>query len=206
MKTFSKVVLSMCSTAALVAVATAQPATKAAPAPTKAGAGAPATPPAAKPEVPAMPKPPAEIAAILKSLQGTWRCKGSSHGPDGQPAAMKATMKTKGDLDGWWIVDTFNATMGKQKFKFTAYTTYDAGSKKWRRVMADSMGGQMIGTSDGLEDNKMDFNLDTMGPMGGTQFRDHTEILGPKQFKAWGEITMDKGKSWMKVYEMTCKK
>ena len=153
-----------------------------------------------------MPKPPAEIAAMAKTLGGTWRCAGTGPGADGQPGPMKSTLKTKADLDGWWLQDTFEATMGKSKFKFSAYTTYDAGSKKWRRVMVDSWGGQMIGSSDGLKDNKIDFNLDSMGPMGGGQFRDHVDLTDPKNVKMWGEMSPDKGKNWMKVYEMTCKK
>ncbi|HVK83959.1 MAG TPA: DUF1579 family protein [Kofleriaceae bacterium] len=212
MKTFSKLVLSMCSTAALAAVATAQPApaTKVAPAPAKSEpkpvAGAPAMPPAAKAEVPAMPKPPAELASHLKSLQGSWRCTGSAPGLDGQPAPLKATIKAKSDLDGWFIQEVYDGTAGKMKYRFTSYTTYDAGSKKWRRVMLDSLGTQMIGTSDGYKDNKMDFNLDSLSPMGSGQFRDHVDLSDPKARKSWGEASNDKGKNWMKVYEMTCKK
>ena len=79
--------------------------------------------------------------------------------------------------------------------------------KKWRRVSVDNMGAQMIGTSDGLKDNKVDFNMDTMGGMGPAgMFRDHVEMVDAKNVKAWGEMTMDKGKTWTKVYEMACKK
>lgn len=221
MKTFSKIAIALCSTATVaMAQPSPAPATKPAPAPAakpvpapnpapakdaKPTAGAPAVAPT-KAEPPAMPKPPAEIATVLKSLQGTWRCTGTMPGEDGQPVAMKSTNKTKADLDGWWIQDTYDGTMGKAKFKFVAYTTYDAGSKKWRRLFVDNMGGQMIGTSDGLKDGKLDFNLDSMGPMGSSQFRDHTEIVDAKNYKAWGEISTDKGKKWDKVYEMTCKK
>ncbi|MDX2089395.1 MAG: DUF1579 family protein [Kofleriaceae bacterium] len=220
MKTFSKIMIALCS---MAAVAVAQPA-PAKPAPTpapaagktapavpakeaKPAAGAPATAPVPpKAEPPAMPKPPAEIAASLKTMQGTWKCTGSMTGPDGQPVAMKSTQKTKGDLDGWWIQDSYEGTMGKAKFRFVAYTTYDATAKKWRRVFIDNTGGQMIGTSDGVKDGKLDYNLDSMGPMGGGQFRDHTDLTDPKALKTWGEMSMDKGKTWMKVYEMTCKK
>jgi hypothetical protein len=37
-------------------------------------------------------------------------------------------------------------------------------------------------------------------------FRDHEDVSNPKEFKSWGEMSMDKGKTWMKVYEQSCKK
>lgn len=207
-----KLALAICSLS-LVGVAFAQPkqadpkagAPATPPAKADPKAGAPVAPPV-KAEPPAMPKPPAEIAAMVKTLGASWRCTGTGMGPDGQMGPMKSTVKTKSDLDGWWIVDTFEGAMGKSKFKMVAYTTYDAGSKKWRRMFMDNMGGQMIGTSDGLKDNKIDFNLDSMGPMGSGQFRDHVDLTDPKNVKMWGEMSADKGKNWMKVYEMTCKK
>jgi hypothetical protein len=220
MKTLSKIALALCSTAA---VASAQPApakpapapaaSKVAPAPAKDAkpvAGAPAIAPVptkAEPAPPmAMPKPPAEIAAHAKTATGSWRCTGNMPNPDGSSTPLKATQKTKVDLDGWWVQDVYEGAAGPMKYKFTAYTTYDAGSKKWRRFQVDNMGGQMMGTSDGPKDNKVDYNLDTIGPMGSGQFRIHIDTSDPKAIKNWGEASMDKGKNWMKVYEMTCKK
>jgi len=42
--------------------------------------------------------------------------------------------------------------------------------------------------------------------MGEGMFRDHEDVSNPKEFKSWGEMSMDKGKTWMKVYEQSCKK
>jgi hypothetical protein len=43
--------------------------------------------------------------------------------------------------------------------------------------------------------------------MGEAMFRDHEDLTDPKVgAKMWGEMSTDKGKSWVKVYEMTCKK
>jgi len=155
----------------------------------------------------AAPKPAAEIADMKKMMAGTWRCTGTTSDMKGVATPMKATMKTKADLDGFWIHDSFTGTAGKMKYTFETYTTFDASAKKWRRVMLDNMGGQMIGTSDGMKDGKMDFNLDTMSPMGASMFKDHLDASDAKAgLKSWGEMSMDKGKTWSKVYEMTCKK
>ncbi|HEY5938914.1 MAG TPA: DUF1579 family protein [Kofleriaceae bacterium] len=213
MNTFAKVVIASLTMVGVAAAqpkapdakgAPAAPAPKA-PAPKDAKAPVPVDP--AKPAAPEMPKPPAELAAMAKASGGTWRCTGTSSADEkGTMAKMTATMKSRHDLDKWWITDTFDATMGKMKFKFVGFTTYDASSKKWRRVMMDNQGGQMVGTSDGLVDGKMTFNMDSMGPRGSSQFRDHSDHTDAKAPKFWGEMSMDKGKTWMKVYEMGCKK
>jgi hypothetical protein len=204
MKTFSSVVI---ATFAMVGIASAQP--KADP---KAGAGsaapAKADPKAAAPaKAPEMPKPPAEIAEMAKTAGGNWKCTGQGFdmATNGM-IPMKATLKGKVDLDGWWIAETVDASWGKAKYKGASYTTYDAGSKKWRRVAVSNDGAQMIGTSDGLKDNKVVFNMDTMSPMGTGSFRDSIDLTDAKAPKMWGEMSMDKGKTWTKVYEITCKR
>ena len=153
----------------------------------------------------APPKPPQEVTDMMKKMAGTWKCTGS-HYMEGTAAPMTATMKSKGDLDGFWIHDSFEAKMGKFKFKFESFMTYDAGSKKWRNVMVDNMGSQSVGTSDGMKDGKMDINMDSVGGMGTSMFRDHIDATDPKLMKMWGEASMDKGKTWNKVYEQSCKK
>jgi hypothetical protein len=200
MKTFAKVVIASLT---MVGVAAAQPK---APAPKAPDAKTPAKPAEVKVAPPAMPTPPAELAAMAKAASGTWRCTGTGADDTGAMLKMTATYKTKVDLDKWWITDTFASTMGKTKFKFVTYTTFDAGSKKWRRVMVDNMGGQMVGTSDGMVDGKMTFNMDSMSPRGSSQFRDHADVTNAKAPKYWGEYSTDKGKTWMKAYEMSCKK
>ena len=209
MKTFSSVVI---ATLTMVGMASAQPKAadpKMTPAtPAKGAPATPATPakdakavaPAAPPAM-AAPTPPAEIKEMLKAQAGTWKCTGTGMGQ-----AMKATMKSKVDLDGFWIQDAFEGTMGKTKFKFTAYTTFDSASKKWRRVMVDNMGGQAMGTSDGLKDGKVTFNMDVMGMGQTAMMKDTVDMTDPKLVKSSGEMSMDKGKTWNKVYEMTCKK
>ncbi|HEU0031047.1 MAG TPA: hypothetical protein VFQ53_10480 [Kofleriaceae bacterium] len=159
---------------------------------------------AGKPE---LPKPPAELEAMGKMVSGNWRCKGEEFAMDGTKSAVTATNRTKVDLDKWWITDQLEVK-GKQTFKMLSYTTYDATAKKWRRVAVDNWGGQMAGTSDGMKDTKvMTWNLDSMGPMGAGMFRDTVDASDPKAgVKFAGEMSTDKGKTWNKVYEMTCKK
>jgi hypothetical protein len=93
------------------------------------------------------------------------------------------------------------------KFKMISYTAYDPMAKKWRRLAMTNGGGQMIGTSEGMKDGKMTWNMDLMGPMGAGLFRDHVDNSDPKAgMKVWGEASMDKGKTWLKAYEMTCRR
>jgi len=174
------------------------------PADSKTAAGAPATPPAVK--APEMPKPPQQIADMSKDMVGTWRCKGETMHMDGTKETVTATNTIKLDLNKWWIVENL-AVKSKNPFTMTTYTTFDAGSNKWRRVAVDNFGGSYAGTSDGMKDKKLDWNLDVMGPMGGGMFRDHVDTSDAKAgVKLWGEMSTDKGKNFMKVYEMTCKK
>jgi hypothetical protein len=153
-------------------------------------------------------KAPAEIAAMAKHMAGTWRCKGQGVGPDMKMTDMTGTMRAgKLDMENWWIHDTFDSTMAKSKYHFDSYTTFDPTTKKWHRVMIETGGGYSQGDSSGMEGGKLDWELTARGPMGEALFRDHLDASDPKTgVKVWGEASMDKGKSWTKVYEMSCKK
>jgi hypothetical protein len=198
MKTFSRVAIAALTMVGVSGVATAQQ---------KAPEKAPAPmPPKADKAPMAMPSPPAELDMMAKSAGGTWKCKGDEWDEKGAKGAMTATTTSKLDLDKWWMVETMEAK-GKMSFKMVAYTTYDPTSKKWRRLAVMNGGGQMIGTSDGMKDGKMTWNMDMMSPMGAGQFRDYVDVTDAKAgMKVWGEMSMDKGKTWNKVYEMVCKK
>jgi hypothetical protein len=225
MKSFSRVAIATLTMVGFVGFASAQPKAdpkatpapakadaKAAPAPAKVDAKAPAkadpkaAPAPAKAEMP-MPKVPQEVVDMAKAKAGTWKCTGNMYDQTGTPTPMTATLKSKADLDGFWLHDSFEVKMAKYKYKFESFMTYDAASKKWRSVMVDNSGSQSIGTSDGMKDNKMDMNLDMIGPMGAGMFRDHVDASDAKAgVKMSGEASMDKGKNWMKVYEQVCKK
>lgn len=198
MKTFSRVAIAGVTMMAVTGVANAQQ---------KAPAPAPLPAKADKaPAAPAMPSPPAELDMMAKATAGTWKCKGDEWDDKGTKGTMTATSTSKLELDKWWISESMDAK-GRMPFKMIAYTTYDAASKKWRRLAVMNGGGQMIGTSDGMKDGKMVWNLDMMSPMGAGQFRDYVDTTDAKAgMKVWGEMSMDKGKNWFKVYEMVCKK
>jgi hypothetical protein len=168
--------------------------------------------PAAKPaDAPAggMPemKPPAELAAAAKAASGTWTCKGQGMDNAGAMAPMTGKMKVALSGDKWWLHSTFDSKMGKEPFHLESFTTYEASTKKWKRVMVSSGGGWSNGESAGMKDNKIDWDLTSHSPMGDSMFRDHEDLTDPKAgVKMWGEISTDKGKTWTKVYEMACKK
>jgi uncharacterized protein DUF1579 len=205
MKTLSMIAIAMTT---LVGVANAGDPAKAADpkAPAKAAdPKAPATPAKAAEPAAKMPEPPKEVAEVGKLVSGTWNCTGNVSGMDGKSAKMTATMKTKVDDSKFWIVDDL-AAKGPMNFKMQSFTTYDAAAKKWRRVSVDNMGTYMVGSSDGGKD-KMEWNLDAQSPSGASQFRDKIDMSDAKAgVKMTGEMSMDKGKTWKPVYDMTCKK
>jgi hypothetical protein len=197
---FIKITLSV---VALTGLATAEPPNPAAKAPAKADASRP-DPAAIKAEPP---KPPAEVEALARNLVGSWKCTGSETAMDGSTNKLTGKITARIDLDRWWIHDVFEGKSERGGFKMVAYSTFDASSKKWRRVSIDNFGHHYVGTSDGLRDGKLVWNLDFMGTMGAGQFRDTVEPSDPKSgVKFSGVVSVDKGKSWRPVYEMTCKK
>jgi hypothetical protein len=205
MKTLTKVAI---ATFAMVGMAVAQPkdAAKDKP-PVKAADPKDAKKMEPKAAPPAA-TPPAELETMGKQVSGTWKCKGKEFGMDGVGVDVTAVNTTKVDLDKWWIADTL-AVKGKTPLKMQSFTTFDANAKKWRRVSVDNWGAQYVGTSDGMKDGKtMDWNLDVIGPMGAGMFRDHVDAtdVAKTGVKMWGEMSMDKGKTFNKVYEMLCKK
>jgi hypothetical protein len=197
MKTFSRVAIAALTMVGIAGVANAQQ---------KAPEKAPPPPMPKTDKAPMGMTPPAELDMMAKGAAGTWKCKGDEWDEKGAKGAMTATTTGKLDLDKWWMVETMEAK-GKMSFKMVSYTTYDPTSKKWRRLAVMNGGGQMIGTSDGMKDGKMTWNMDMMSPMGAGQFRDYVDTTDAKAgMKVWGEMSMDKGKTWNKVYEMVCKK
>ena len=64
-----------------------------------------------------MPKPDPQVAATLKAMGARSNCKGTGMGGPDMKTEMKfkGTMTHKSDLDGWWIHDSFNGTMGEGK-------------------------------------------------------------------------------------------
>ena len=197
MSTFSRVAILMVGMTSLVA---AQP---------KAAAPAADAKMAPKADAGGMPemKPPAELTDMAKQAAGTWHCKGQGMDHSMKMVDMTATMKMKLELASFWMHASFESKMGKEPFAFESYTSFDPASKKWKRVMVETGGGWLTGESAGLKDNKVDWEMTAHSPMGEGMFRDHEDLSDVKAgVKMWGEFSMDKGKTWTKVYEMTCKK
>lgn len=179
--------------------------TPAAKAPTPAAKPAPAPPAGDKAQAPMqMPTAPAEVAAAVKAMAGTWRCQGSTFMPDGTATPIKATMKTKIALDKFWAQVSFVETGKKNGYKFESYRTFDG--KKWHGLMVDNMGGSEVSTSDGPKENKVIWEGSGRSAMGEAKARHHEELLSAREVKMWGEWSMDKGKTWVKGYDATCKK
>jgi len=173
-----------------------------------AGAAPAAAAPADKAAAPAEMKPPAELAEMAKAAAGTWHCKGQGMDQTQKMVDMTATMKIKLDIANWWIHGSFESKMGKEPFQFESFTTFDPKAKNWKRVMVESGGNWASGESAGLKAGKADWDMSTHSPMmGEAMFRDHEDMSDPKAgAKMWGEFSPDKGKTWVKVYEMSCKK
>jgi hypothetical protein len=169
----------------------------------------PAAPPVStdKPQPPPEPPLPPEIEAMAKTAVGTWKCKGDEFDEKGNKVGpITATNKVKLELDNWWLSETMEIK-GLRTVKMMAFSTYDPRSKKWRRAVVMNRGGQMIGTSDGQKESKLTWNMDLISPQGGALYRDYQDASDPKVgLKVWGEYSIDKGKNWLRAYEMTCKK
>lgn len=207
MKKFSIALIALVSTSGL-AMAQAKKA-----APTAAPAAKPAaTKPAPAEMPPTPPKPPAEIATSLKQAGARQKCTGSvMGGADGTTEMpFKGNSTSKTTLDGWWIQESFTGTAGTgkaaMKFKMESYRTWDGKAGKWRTASFMNDGQMMVGTAE-MKDGKLEAMSDTSGWMGNGKFREHGDMTDAKAgMKMVGEMSMDNGKTWMKVYEMTCKK
>jgi hypothetical protein len=93
------------------------------------------------------------------------------------------------------------------KLKMESFTTFDGAAKKWRRVSILNDGAQMVGTAEPMKDMKMEFGLDTWSPLGAGQFKDHVDMSDLKKgAHLWGEMSVDRGKTWLPVYDMVCKR
>jgi len=180
--------------------------------PKKAPAGAGSAAAAAKPATEApkkmeMPKPPAEVEALAKVMAGNWKCTGKSADMADMKTMsdMKIAMAMKLDMNKWWISGTLKAT-GKMPFNASMFMTYDTPSKKWYRVMVDNWGGSETAWSTGLKDNKVVWEGEGRSSMGTMKARTTEDMKGPKEVAMKGEGSMDNGKTWMTMWEATCKK
>jgi hypothetical protein len=167
----------------------------------------------------AMPKPPKEVEELAKAMVGTWKCTGqtSMDGKTMVDTKATSTIKLNTDLDKWWIQTDFAATMGKETYKFTGFTTFSQVDNKWVRYIIDNMGSFEMDTSAGLntktgaKESTLSWEGESkmtvaMAPGAPTTIKSrHTEVISAAGVHMTGEFTMD-GKTWIKGYDATCKK
>ena len=94
---------------------------------------------------PEQPKPGPEHE-MLKKHAGEWTTVMKAGGGE-----FKGTYSAKMELGGLWLVGSLESDLGGQKFSGKSLETYDAASKKFVSVWADSMGTKpmhMEGTYD----------------------------------------------------------
>ena len=159
------------------------------------------------------PKPPAELAAMQKMMAGTWKCTGKGAMDPAKPEALtdfKGTFTSTLDasLDKFWIKGTWVGSAGKLKMKGTSYTTYDATSKKWTRMMLDNWGMSGIETSSGLPAGTTEGTVSWEGEsrfMGAVIKGKTTEDVKAKSMSMKVEMSPD-GKKWATGMQMTCTK
>ena len=147
------------------------------------------------------PKPLAELASAIGN--GTWSCTGTA-----LVRKMTATRTSRLEMGGTWMHDTVEAKLGNDPFQFEVYTSYDANGKHFHRVMVESDGGIGDGEGHPTAGAAIDFLLDTHGPRGDGLFREHIDWTNAATTgaTATGEVSSDKGKTWVKIYELTCKR
>jgi hypothetical protein len=120
-----------------------------------------------------------EVAQMLKSTQGTWKCK-------------DATLVVKGELDGAWIHESLVAG----KLKLETYTTFD---HQWRRLVLAADGTYLVATSDGMKDMKMEYVSDA--------WRERVDASDLRRgLHVVAERSADKGRTWTPVYDLTCRR
>jgi hypothetical protein len=162
------------------------------------GASLPAIADAPKPDPN---KPLVDLAARIGN--GTWSCSGTA-----LLRSMSATRTSRLEMSNVWMHDSVDAKRGNDPFHFEVYTSYDPGGKHFHRVMVESDGGIAEGEGHVVGGTAIDFQLDTHGPRGDGLFREHidwsngatTGVVGT------GELSSDSGKTWVKIYELTCKR
>ena len=214
MKSFTNISIALALTVGFTSIAVAGDAKAPAPAPAKKEEAKPAD---AKKEAPKKEAPkkmepmkaPQELADMAKTMAGNWKCTGKAMMDPTKPTEMmdmKMTVKMATDMGGWWMVSKMDAGA---MFKGESYTTYDATAKKYVQFMRDSRGASETRTSMGMKDNKMIWEGDarsSMPEMAAMKVRETNDMSDPKAgVKMMGEYSKD-GKTWMKVWEATCKK
>lgn len=152
-----------------------------------------------------------QVAELAKVMAGTWTCTGALAGPDGTAIKLEGHMTNTVELAGRWLHESMDVAVGEGKapgnVRFEAYITYDAGPKKWRRIEVDSVGNHTISSAVPSTTGKLEWLSDETAADGKTdQQRTHFDGSDPKRLHVVGEMSTDKGKTWVHTAEMSCAK
>jgi hypothetical protein len=153
---------------------------------------------------PASADPLKELAALDRAIGGgTWTCQGTA-----LVRSMSATRTSRLEMNGTWMHDSVEAKLGDSPFHFEVYTAFDPVGKHFHRVMVESDGNLAEGEGHVGAGSVIDFQLDTHGPRGDGLFREHIDwsAAASTGVVAVGEVSTDQGKTWVKIYELTCKR
>jgi hypothetical protein len=156
-----------------------------------------------------MPTPSEELKAVAKAMNGNWKCTGTVMGMDMKERPSTATMSFKLEVDGFWLRGEMAEKKTKDNahpYKFTSLQTYDAATKKWMKFGFDNTGSWSKAWSTG-PDATGKWTWEAVSTMAGMEFkgRDYEETKD-KAVHVWGEGSMDGGKTYTKMYDITCKK
>ena len=153
----------------------------------------------------AMPTAPPELIDMGKKMAGTWHCTGTVTMPDKSTKPTKGDLKFSVELDKMWIKASMTETGTKTPYKFEAYVSYDAASKKWTHISLDNMGGYELSHSDGMSGNAVTWmGESTMMGMTMKTKSVHT-MVSDKDVKIDDTMSMD-GKTWTPMVSVECKK
>ena len=90
------------------------------------------------------------------------------------------------------------------------FGTLDDGTVVEKHMGHGRIGGEVFDfptcTTYGFKDGKAQWDAASRTMMGNGLGRHFEDMTNPKEFKMWGEYSVDKGKTWMKAYEASCKR
>jgi hypothetical protein len=158
-----------------------------------------------KKEAPAPPRPAAELAQV-KLFLGTWRCKGKRVDAQGKERPTRATVRSRLDLGGFWVVSDFRGRLPSGRpLRSVAYWGWDAAAKKLVQHGFNTLGSRVTATSSGWEGDKMVFDTELVTAAGEkAATRSVFTKKGKRRFLF--ETLRQVGTEWKTVAEHDCRK
>jgi hypothetical protein len=160
-------------------------------------------------EPPALPSKPAAENDALKMFAGNWTCEGTAMSGPGKTAKIKATVKVKNELGGFW--QNFVYTEQKTKDYPMAVTAtgtwgWESQSKRFVRAEFQSNGSYVTGTSAGCSGDTMTWDLEVSNFMGKLTSKHTFTKKGDKEFTHKIEVKLPGSPAPVALFDVTCKK